>query len=90
MTIRQVENAIGTLRFVDNISKLSIGRSTKFYRKNEDGSMTLIGKVRCDTIGERPRKFSVTSSDYMPVGGNYTLKTIQKHILDDVKYAKAN
>lgn len=89
MTKRQVENALGTLNFVDNINKLSVGRSTKFFRENADGSHTLVAKVRCDTIGERPRKFSVTSSDILPVGGNYTLKTIQRHILDDIAYVRA-
>lgn len=89
MTKRQVENALGTLNFVDNINKLSVGRSTKFFRENSDGSHTLVAKVRCDTVGERPRKFSVTSSDMLPVGGGYTLKTIQSHILDDVAYVCA-
>ena len=86
MTKRQMNNAVGTVKFVNNIGKLTVGRSTKFYRENADGSHTLIGKVRCDTVGVRPRKFSVTSSDYMPVGGDYTLKTIQSHVLDDVAY----
>lgn len=88
MTKRQVENTLGTLNFVDNINKLSIGRTTKFFRKNADGSDTLVAKVRCDTIGERPRKFSVTNSDMIPVGGGYTLKTIQSHILDNVTYVR--
>ena len=88
MTNRQLNNAVGTIKFVQNIGKLSFGRSTKFYRKNADGSETLIGKVRCDTVGQRPRKFSVTSSDFMPIGGGYTLKTIQSHVLDCVAFSK--
>ena len=89
MTKRHIKNTLGTLNFVDNINKLSLGRSTKFFRKNADGSDTLVAKVRCDTVGEKPRKFSVTNSDILPVGGNYTLKTIQNHILDDVAYVHA-
>lgn len=89
MTQRQINNTLGTLCFIDNINKLSVGRTTKFYRENGDGTQTLVGKVRCDTVGERPRKFSVTSSDLIPVGGGYTLKTIQSHILDDVAYARS-
>lgn len=88
MTQRQINNMVGTISFVDNINKLSIGRSTKFYRQNADGSRTLVAKVRCDTVGERPRKFSVTSSEMIPMGGDYTLKTIQSHILDDIGYVK--
>lgn len=84
MTKRQVKNAIGTLRFVDNINKLSVGRSTKFFRKNTDGSHTLLAKVRCDTVDERPRKFSVTNSDIFPRGGNYTYKTLANKFLDSV------
>lgn len=83
MTNRQFMNTFGKMRFADNINKLSLGRSTSFYKEEEDGSETLIAKVRCDTVGVRPRKFSVTSSQAIPVGSNYTLRTIQSHLFDD-------
>ena len=63
MTNRQLNNAVGTIKFVQNIGKLSFGRSTKFYRENADGSKTLIGKVRCDTVQEELEFFLVACNE---------------------------
>jgi len=82
MTNRQLNNTVGMIKFSQNIGKLSVGRTTSFYRDNMDGSETLIGKVRCDTYGERPRKFTITNSDILPVGGGYSLKSINKKLFD--------
>lgn len=83
MTTRQFTNSINKIKFGLNMNKLSIGRSASLYKEEADGTMTLVAKVRCDTVGERPRKFSVTSSKAIPMGSGYTLKKIQSHLFDD-------
>lgn len=76
MTNRQIENMMGTVSFIRNIGKLSIGRSTSFQRENDDGTWTKLGKITCDTVGYRPRKFTVSGSEVIPNGGGYTYKRI--------------
>lgn len=82
MTNRQIENQMGKLSFIRNIGKLSIGRSTSFQKENEDGSWTKFGKITCDTVGCRPRKFTVSGSEVIPNGGGYTYKRIISNLLD--------
>lgn len=83
MNNRQLHNVYGKIAFINNINKLSKGRRTSFYKENADNTISLLATVRCDTKGVRPRKFSVTNSDVIPVGSNYSLKTIERHLLDD-------
>ena len=83
MTNRQYNNALKKTRFGVNIGKLSVGNSISLWNENSDGSKSLVATVRCDTIGVRPHKFSVTNSHTgIPVGGNYTLKKICENLYD--------
>ena len=68
--------------FVNNVGKLSIGRSTRLVRTYEDGSKRVLAKVTCDTLGQRPRLFTVSSSGAIPAGSGYTYKKIIKNIFD--------
>jgi hypothetical protein len=85
MTTRQYKNSLSKTRFGININKLTVGRSLSLWNKNSDGSKTLVATVRCDTVGERPRRFSVTNSHVgIPVGSKYTIGKICENLYDDL------
>lgn len=88
MQNRQWNNTVGTLKFLENINKLTVGRKTEFWRENDDGSVSLVARVRCDTKNVRPRKFTVTCSDMIPRGTKYKYSTIVKNITDRVGFVK--
>ena len=80
MTNTQIRDINGIQSFSNNIGKLSIGRSTKF--KSSLG--TRYGKITCDTVGRRPRLFSVAGSEVIPNGTGYTYSTIMKNLFSQV------
>ena len=81
MTTRQKENWNRKASFINNIGKLSVGRRTSFRRIEPDGKEHVVATVTCDTVGVRPRKFTVTSST-VPCGNGYTYKRIMSNFLD--------
>ena len=83
MTHRQYRNTIKKARFGVNIGKLSVGRTSSLWNENADGSKVLVATVRCDTIGVRPRRFTVTNSHTgVPIGGGYTIRKICENLYD--------
>lgn len=84
MTNSQIKNLNGLHSFVRNIGKLSYGRSTKFKSADEEGFGARYGKVTCTSVGERPRKFTVSGSQVMPNGTGYTYKTIMNNLIGQI------
>lgn len=85
MTNTQLNTLKGLTSFANNIGKLSIGRSTTFVRQYSDGTEHKYAKVRCDTVGRRPRLFTVSSDGFnMPSGGGYTYKKIMENLFNNI------
>jgi hypothetical protein len=87
MTNTQKFNLCSLYSFSNNIGKLSKGRSTKFQVVDEDGNVHSLAKVTCDTVGQTPRLFSVSSkSGYLPAGSGYTYKRIMSNLSQNVSW----
>ena len=81
MTKRQITNWNRKASFINNVGKLSVGRKTSLVRQEPDGKEHVVATVVCETVGIRPRKFSVYSST-LPQGGGYTYRGIMNNFLD--------
>lgn len=78
------ENTIRAIKFIKNINKSSMGHFAVLKQRSEsDGSLKTIARVVTTTIGEYPRKFSVTSSKISTLseGTGRTLSGVKKAIL---------
>lgn len=87
MTKTQMYNLCNLYSFSNNIGKLSKGRSTRFHVADADGNVRVLAKVTCDTVGQTPRLFSVSSkSGYLPSGSGYTYKKIMSNLSQNVSW----
>jgi hypothetical protein len=85
MTNKQIYNLGKLVSFSNNVGKLSIGRSTKLTAFTEDGNEHVLAKVTCDTVGQLPRTFTVSSaSGFLPSGKGYTYKKIMNNLFINV------
>ena len=80
MTNNQINDIKGLASFARNIGKLRVGRATRF----RSSLGTRYGKITCDTIGCRPRLFSVGGSEVIPNGSGYTYSKIMENLFDTV------
>lgn len=82
MTKVQEKTVKGLASFANNVGKLSIGRSTRLIREYSDGTSRVLAKVTCDTVGQRPRLFTVSSNGVLPSGTGYTYRKVMENIID--------
>ena len=62
MTNTTFQNLVRKINFIDNINKSSQGHFAVLKQTDEDGNERTVARVVATSWGERPRKFSVTSS----------------------------
>ncbi len=83
MTNRIYNNLVRKVNFISNISKSSIDHYAVLKQEDENGELNTIARVVAMTKGERPRKFSITSSKLptLTEGGGRTLAGIEAAVL---------
>ena len=87
MTNKQMYNLSKINSFANNVGKLSVGRSTTLTMIDEKGDDKNMVKVTCDTVGQYPRLFTVSSpSAYLPSGKGYTYKRIMHNLFDNLTW----
>lgn len=87
MTNKQMYNLGKINSFANNVGKLSVGRSTTLTMVDAKGDDKVMVKVTCDTVGQTPRLFTVSSaSAYLPTGKGYTYKRIMHNLFDNLTW----
>ena len=87
MTKTQMYNLCNLYSFSNNIGKLKKGKSTRFHVADENGNVRVLAKVTCDTVGQVPRLFTVSSkSGYLPHGSGYTYKRIMENLSQNISW----
>ena len=87
MTKTQMYNLCNLYSFSNNIGKLRKGKSTRFHVADKDGNVRVMAKVTCDTVGQVPRLFTVSSkTGYLPSGTGYTYKRIMANLSQNVSW----
>jgi hypothetical protein len=87
MTKTQIYNLSNLFNFANNIGKLRKGCSAKLHECGADGNVRVLAKVTCDTVGQTPRLFTVSSgSGYLPSGSGYTYKRIMSNLSQNISW----
>ena len=83
MTNTTLDNLNRKVRFIQNLNKSSIGHFAVLKQADENGELHTVARAVATTVGEYPRKFSVTSSRLptLSEGSKRTLAGLEGAIL---------